>query len=330
MIVVPDDNEAEMKSRRVLITGAAGNLGSRLAGRLAGAVEHVRAMIHCRPLPAGLVSNPAIERVQADLARPETLPACLDGVDAVVHFAGVLFRARPERFLPRTNTEWFSHLLDAAIAAHVSRVVLVSFPHVEGPTTPDHPATDRLDGHPISAHARTRLEEERILYQRTTGTGTVPVILRSATVYGKGILMVEAARRLARLRLLGVWREPTGYHFLQIDDFLDAATAAVLNEDVRGTYCLGDEQPITIQEFLDGATQVWGLPRPWRMPWWMIMAAATACETFAGAFGTLSPLTRDFVRLGRVPHCCDTRRMRAELLPQLQYPTFAAGRGTLR
>jgi hypothetical protein len=47
--------------------------------------------------------------------------------------------------------------------------------------------------------------------------------------------MVEAARRLARLRLLGVWCEPTCYHFLQIDDFLDAAAAAVVNEAVRGT-----------------------------------------------------------------------------------------------
>lgn len=319
-----------MSSRRVLITGAAGNLGSRLARRLAGDVELVRAMIHRRPLPDALAFTPAVEAAQADLARPETLPRCLDGVDTIVHFAGVLFRARPERFLPQTNIGWFSNLLDAALAARISRVILISFPHVEGPTTREHPATDRLDGQPISVHARTRLEEERILYERTRGTQTTPVVLRSATVYGKGILMVEAARRLARLRLLGVWREPTCYHFLQIDDFLDAAAAAVVNEAVRGTYGLGDEQPVTIQEFLDGATRVWGLPHPWRLPWWVILAAATASEAFAGTFGTVAPLTRDFVSLGRVPHCCDTRRMRAELLPQLKYPTFAAGKETLR
>ncbi len=319
-----------MKSHRVLVTGAAGNLGSRLAYRLAGTVEHVRAMVHHSTLPAELASMPGIEQAQADLAWPETLPPCLDGVDTVVHFAGVLFRARPERFLPESNTRWFSNLLDAAILARVARIVLVSFPHVEGPTTPEHPATDRLDGKPISAHARTRLEEERILYERARDARTTPVILRSGTIYGKGILMVEAAQRLAQLLLLGVWREPTCYHFLQIDDFLDAAASAVINDDVCGTYCLGDEQPFTIQEFLDGATRVWGLPRPWRMPWWMILAAATASEAFAGAFGTVAPLTRDFVRLGRVPHCCDTRRMRAELLPRLKYPTFALGRETLR
>src|SRR6266508_3386141 len=97
------------RSRRVLITGAAGNLGSRLARRLAGDVDHVRAMIHRRPLPDALALTPAIEPARADLARPETLPPCLVGVDTVVHLAGVLFRARPERFLPQTNLRWFSN-----------------------------------------------------------------------------------------------------------------------------------------------------------------------------------------------------------------------------
>ncbi|MGH7860025.1 MAG: hypothetical protein ACREQY_22075 [Candidatus Binatia bacterium] len=156
------------------------------------------------------------------------------------------------------------------------------------------------------------------------------MILRSATVYGRGILMVEAARRLARWRLLGVWRTPTWYHFIQTDDFLDAAAAALVREGIRGIYHLGDERPIPIQEFLDEATRVWGVPRPWRMPWWMILGAASACEVFASVFGTTSPLTRDFVRLGRIHHCGDTRRMHEELLPTLRSPTFEDGRETLR
>ena len=44
---------------------------------------------------------------------------------------------------------------------------------------------------------------------------------------------------------------------------------------------------------------------------------------------TPSPLTRDFVRLGRVAHWGDTRRARQELIPQLRYPTLESGRSTL-
>lgn len=287
-------------------------------------------MVHKTPLPPDLATAPRVRAVVADLARPETLRPALAGVGVVVHFAGVLFRPRPERFLPETNTRWFANLVEAAVEAKVDRVILISFPHVEGPTTPENPATGRLDRQPISAHARTRLEAERLLFARTGGTETTPVVLRSATVYGRGILMVEAARRLARWRLLGVWREPTVYHLIQTEDFLEAATAAVLLDDVHGIYHLGDERPVTIQELLDEATRVWGFPRPWRMPWWMILAAAATSEVFATAFGTMSPLTRDFVRLGRVPHWGDTRRMRQELLRELRYPTFEEGKQTLR
>ncbi|HUO03930.1 MAG TPA: NAD(P)-dependent oxidoreductase [Candidatus Binataceae bacterium] len=314
----------------ILITGAAGNLGSRLARRLLNTGDRLRLMVHRKPVPADLANAANVEIAPADLARPQTIAQAVAGADCIVHFAGVLFRPRPERFLPETNVRWFGNLVDAAIAAGVGRIILVSFPHVEGPTTPENPATDRLDRQPISAHARTRLEAERLLFARTQGTRTTPVVIRAATVYGRGILMVEAARKLARLRLLGVWRQPTWYHFIHIDDFLDAVATAISKPGIEGIYPVGDEQPITIQQFLDGATEVWGVPRPWRMPWWMIYTAAASCEAFATLFGTFSPLTRDFVRLGRVDHCCDTKRMRAELLPTLAWPTFEAGKATLR
>jgi nucleoside-diphosphate-sugar epimerase len=286
-------------------------------------------MIHRTALADDLANARGVEVVKADLGRPETLARAVENMECVVHFGGVLFRPRPEKFLPETNTRWFGNLLEAAIEAQVKRLVLISFPHVEGPTTPDHPAAGRLDCDPISVHARTWLAEERMLLEASRGTATTPVVLRSATVYGSGILMVEAARKLARWRMLGVWRQPTWYHLIQIDDFLEATVVACTRDNIEGIYHLGDERPITIQEFLDEATDVWGLPRPWRMPWWMILSAATACEAFAAVFRTISPLTRDFVRLGRVDHCCDTNRMRAELLPLLKYPTFEEGKTTL-
>ena len=179
----------------VLITGAAGNLGSLLARHLLMHTElRLRLMFHRQPLPDDLANHPRVERLRADLGDPATLQGRLDGCDAIVHFAGVLFRARPEKFLPTTNTVFFRHLVDAALADDVRRVLLVSFTHVEGPTNFEHPATGRLDGNPISVHAQTRLEEERILLARVPQ----PVVLRSGMVYGRGILMIEAARWLAR------------------------------------------------------------------------------------------------------------------------------------
>ena len=313
----------------ILITGAAGNLGSLLARHLVAGGHTLRLMYHRKAIAPDIAAAPNVRCLQADLADPRTLPAALSGVDVAVHFAGVLFAPRPERFLPETNTRWFANLLTAALDARVGRVILISFPQVEGPTTVEQPATGRLDREPISVHANTRLEEERLLIERTQGTETSPVILRLGMVYGRGILMIEAARWLALRRMLCVWPEPTLLQLISTPDFLQAVEAAIFKPGVRGIYHVGDEQPVTVQRFLDAACRVWGCARPIRVPPWLIDVAASCCEAFAMIARTPSPLTRDFVRLGRVPHWGDTRRTRTELLPQLVYPTLDSGLSTL-
>lgn len=268
-----------------------------------------------------------MEVVRGDLARLKTLGPVCAGVGCVVHFTGVLFRPWPERFLPRTNLEYFRNLLDAALTAGVERIILISFPHVEGETTPDRMAQGRLDGSPASVHARTRLEEERLLFAKCQGTATEPVILRAGMVYGPGVLMIEAGRWLLRRRLLAVWRRPTWMHLVAAPDFLTAVQAAVERRTASGILHLGDEQPLTLQEFLDRLADQWGCSHAWRLPLWAIYAAALGTEVFATVFRTPAPLTRDFVRIGTASYCGDTTRMRQELLPELQYPTLAEGLG---
>lgn len=313
----------------ILITGAAGNLGGLLARHLAARGDKLRLMYHRKPIAPDIVHAPNVETIQADLAKPETLPPAVAGADVVVHFAGILFAPRPEKFLPVTNAQWFSNLVDAALKAKVGRIILISFPHVEGITTPERPATGRLDRDPISAHARTRLEEERLLFERTKGTETTAVALRLGMVYGRGILMIDAARWLAERRLLGVWREPTWFQLISIADYLAATTAAILKPGVQGIYHVGDEKPVTLQEFLDKACDAWKCRRPFRTPLWTVYTAAALCELFAAIFRKPSPLTRDFITIGRVSHWGDTRRAREELIPQLKYPTLNDGLATL-
>jgi nucleoside-diphosphate-sugar epimerase len=323
------DSHSMQDRHTILITGAAGNLGGLLSRHLMSTGHELRLMYHRTPLPEDVAQGAMVRPIKADLADPATLPAAVTGADVIVHFAGRLFAPRPERFLPETNTRWFANLLTAALQARVGRIILISFPHVEGPTSVEQPATGRIDRTPISVHARTRLEEERLLLERAARTATSPVILRLGMIYGRGILMVEAARWLARRRLLCVWRKPTLFQLLSTADFLRAVEAAIIRPGVQGIYHVGDEQPVTIQEFLDEACRVWGYPRPIRVPFSMIYAAAWLCECVAAIARTPSPLTRDFVRLGRVSHWGDTGRARKELVPELVYPTLESGLSTL-
>jgi nucleoside-diphosphate-sugar epimerase len=314
---------------RILITGAAGNLGSLLSRHLIPTGHELRLMYHHTPLPAAVVEAPNVHPVKADLADPSTLSAAVQGADVIVHFAGRLFAPRPETFLQETNTRWFANLADAAIEAKVSRVILTSFPQVEGATSVAQPATGRLDRHPVAVHAQTRLEEERLLFERARHSATTPVVLRLGMIYGRGVLMIEAAHWLARRRLLCVWKEPTLLQLLSTADFLRAAEAAIVKPGIHGIYHVGDEHPVTVQQFLDAACRMWGCPAPMRMPYSVIYAAACLCECGAMIARTRAPLTRDFVRLGRVPHWGDTRRARDELVPELVHPTLESGLSSL-
>lgn len=311
---------------KILITGAAGNLGSLLAARL---LEQdslpVRLMFHRKPLPDELQRHPLSETVRADLGDSASLRNALAGISVVVHFAGVLFRHHPEKFLPVTNTLYFKNLLDASLLSGVKRLILISFPHVEGETTPEYPAQGHIKGKPSSVHARTRLEEEKILLQVAESYRLEAIILRVGMVYASGILMIEGARWFARRRMLGVWRKPTMIHLISLPDFLEAASRAVQLPGISGIYHVGDEGQQSLQEFLDAICQHWGYHKPWRMPLWLIMTAAWHFELFSLLFGTRSPLTRDFVRIGTSSYYGDTGRMRQELLPKIEFPTFKDG-----
>jgi nucleoside-diphosphate-sugar epimerase len=310
---------------RVLITGAAGNLGSFLSQYLMSSSHLLSLLVHKTPLPFQYTESLNVTVFTADLADPGTLyPACQD-VDCIVHFAGVLFKPFPERFLPITNLVYFKNLIHVAGETGAKKIILISFPHVEGESTPEHPAQGRLSGQPTSIHAQTRLEAECHLFQKAEEFGYVPIVLRPGMIYGKGVLMIEGARWLMSRGLLGIWPQPTWVHLISLPDFLSAVTAAIENAQVTGVYNLGDDEPITLQAFIDRFASQFGFPKPWRAPRCLFPIAGRMTEVGAWLLNKPAPLTYDFIRIGMVSYVSNTERMKRDLLPDLAYPSINHG-----
>ncbi len=282
-------------------------------------------MVHRTPLPQHLACSDNVTVVRADLSRPATLPAALRDVDVVVHFAGRLFAPRPETFLHETNVAYVHNLVDASISAGAGKFILISFPHVEGESTPENPAQTSLQGYPNSVHAQTRLAAEKYLFKASAGTKLIPTVLRPGMIYARGVLMIDAARWLLQRRLLGVWSDPTWIHLISLTDFLDATIAAIENSRASGIYNLGDEKPMTLQTFLDRLAQHWGCAQAWRAPVPAFYLAASMVELTSALLRTPAPLTRDFIRIGRASYVADTKRMKDELLPSLTFPDLESG-----
>lgn len=310
---------------RILITGAAGNLGSFLSQDLLPSSHSLNLLVYKAPLPFQISDYPNTALFKGDLADPDSLrPACQD-VDCIVHFAGELFKPFPERFLPTTNLAYFKNLVNVAGDTGVKKIILISFPHVEGESTPEHPAQGRLDGQPTSIHAQTRLAAERLLFQKAEEFDYKPITLRPGMIYGKGVLMIEGARWLMARRLLGIWPQPTWIHLISLPDFLSTITAAIENPQASGIYNLGDDEPTTLQAFLDRFASHFGFAKPWRAPRCLFPIAGRMTEIGAWLLNRPAPLTYDFIRIGMVSYVSNTERMKKDLLPTLAYPSISHG-----
>jgi nucleoside-diphosphate-sugar epimerase len=287
--------------------------------------HELRLLIHRKNVSGDLRGDPRVEVRRADLSHRASLSGTCDGIDCIVHLAGVLFRPHPERFLEETNVNFVRNIVAVAREVGVGRFILISFPHVEGETTPDRPARGELDARPNSVHGRTRLAAERVVADSPDASGMEPVILRAAVIYGKDLKLIEAARRLLRWRLLAIWRQPTWVHLLALPDFLRMVEIACEKPGLRGVYNLADEAPMLLQEFLDRLADHWGCPRPWRLPRWMFPTAAAICEGCASLVRSATPLHRDLMKMGLTSSVADATRMKRELSAHLEFPTLTQG-----
>jgi nucleoside-diphosphate-sugar epimerase len=310
---------------RILISGAAGNLGSHVSRHLATTPHQLRLLIYKSPLPFDIVNHSNVEVLRADLGQPNSLLEVCAGVDCVVHFAGVLFAPLPETFLPKTNVTYVKNLVSVAKDAGVRKFVLISFPHVEGESDPDHRAMGRLDRPSKVIHFRTRLEAENYLLEACRGTAMAPVVFRAGIVYGPRIKLIQAACWMLRHRLMAIWKKPTWAHLIALPDFLSALQSVVENQTASGIYQICDDYPITLQDFLDQLADHFGFPRPWRLPAPVFHIAGFGVEVAALILDRPAPLNRDIVRAGMTSCVADTSRMKRELLPTLAYPTTKQG-----
>ncbi|WP_143642123.1 NAD-dependent epimerase/dehydratase family protein, partial [Streptomyces viridochromogenes] len=110
--------------RTVLLTGAAGGLGTLMRGLLPSYGYDLR-LLDVRPIE----DEP--DAIVADLADREALREAVRGVDAIIHLAGISLEAPFEKIL-RANIEGTYHLYEAAREEGVGRIVFASSNHAVG------------------------------------------------------------------------------------------------------------------------------------------------------------------------------------------------------
>jgi uronate dehydrogenase len=113
--------------KHILITGASGKIGDVLRKGLRGSYPLIR-LLDIAPLGAAETGE---ELYSTDIYDIAALEDTMDGIDCVVHLAGVPVEAEWEKVLP-LNIVGCYHVFEAARRRGVKRVVFASSNHVVG------------------------------------------------------------------------------------------------------------------------------------------------------------------------------------------------------
>jgi nucleoside-diphosphate-sugar epimerase len=176
---------------RILITGGAGYIGSRLTPLLLAAGHQVRILDHLAHGGESLLGvwcHPGFEFIRGDIRDRETVQAAVAGRDAVVHLAAVVGDpacSREPALARAINLDASLALIEESRRAGIERFVFASTCSNYGKMKDaDQYVDEQSELRPVSLYAETKVAVERALLESGCTDGWCPTTLRFATIYG--------------------------------------------------------------------------------------------------------------------------------------------------
>lgn len=300
-------------SELVLVTGSTGFTGPHVVSHLRQQGYRLRLALRKPVAPDGEIEHV----VTGDLALPVDWSAALDGVDHVVHLAGLAHAGPglPDELYRRLNTEATAELAAAAVRAGIGRLVVLS--SIKAVTAAQQGAlTDATEPAPGDAYGRSKRAAEQALSRLDLDW----VSLRPALVYGQGVKANMAALlRLARLPVPLPFGALTAPRSILAVENLAEAIAFVLTPScaARRAYLVADPEPLGVADMIaamrDGMGRGPGLlnvPRPLLA---LLARAAGRSEALDRLAGGLTVEPGDLLRAGWQPPA-ETRAALARLV----------------
>jgi UDP-glucose 4-epimerase len=229
------------------LTGATGFIGQYLLRELPKRGYRLRMLLR-RPASVPMLTASA---VIGDLARPQNMSAALEGVDAVIHSAGLAhgMSGVPEDDYRVLNTEATIGLARAARRAGAKRFVFLSSIRAQCGPTSDTVLTEAVEPRPTDAYGRSKLAAERGLAELDLDW----VSLRAVLVYGPGVKgNMAQLMRLARSPFPLPLASLRARRSLLALENLSAAIEAVLAAPgtLRRVVIAADPQALTVAEMI--------------------------------------------------------------------------------
>lgn len=304
---------------KILVTGATGLLGAVLTRRLVEQGQTVR--ILRRPTSRlDLLGDVAgrVEHALGDVTDPESVGAAMDGITHVYHVAAFIGAGgrREAGRLHRINVEGTAHVVDAARAAGVVRLVHTSSIAALGRTPEDDilDETARWQESPLnSAYAVSKYRAELEVH-RAIAEGLDAVMVNPSLIFGVGRPGENTRQIVDRVRQGRMPAVPAGGTcVVDVEDVAEGHLRAMAQGRTGARYVLGGEN-LTWHAIVTTLAAAFGVAPPRRtLPPSVALALGAAAEAVAWLTRTPPRFSRSLARSTARFHRYDNRRAVAEL-----------------
>jgi nucleoside-diphosphate-sugar epimerase len=249
-----------MSSGAILITGAAGFIGSALARRLTAAGERI---VGLDVVPADDASFPCVVNDVRDVEAIRELCSAFD-VDRIVHAGGISGRSveRRDKNAPiAVNVTGTATIFEAAQRQGVRRVVLCSSGSVYGSSDRD-PVTEDAPLIPVNSYGASKVASEAIMHAYAAESGVDGVALRIFQAYGPFRRTRCSIRTMVEAALNGqtatiAYREDARCQYIYIDDVVEALFAALYAGPIpQRVYNVSGGTSLTLREVANIAARI--------------------------------------------------------------------------
>lgn len=261
--------------KNVFVTGATGFIGGHVIRQLREENYGVRAA-DIASADFSYVESLGAEKRVVDLSDAEGLKKACEGMDAVVHLAGIYDYGAPYELLEKVNVKGTENVCAAAHACGVKKFVMFSTIGVYGrlqqiPAREDHPQN------PANGYEVTKCEAERIAMKYYREKNLPVAVVRPTLVYGPNskyglsmFLSVFSLVAQSKNPSLVIARGGAMTHCVRVEDVARAAAFVLENEKTAGeAYHLADDTILTSEEFTRTLMTPLGVRVRFYIPSWL-------------------------------------------------------------